>query len=77
MKCPDERHERQGRGERTGPAREIRISRILDVLGRKRKKGSFRLPVWLAGWMEFATNHLKLLQEGQSEAEVDYMVPVP
>lgn len=47
------------------------------MLGRKRKKGSFRLPVWLAGWMEFATNHLKLLQEGQSEAEVDYMVPVP
>ena len=62
MKCPDEKHERQGRGERTGPAREIRISWILDVLGRKTKKGSFRLPERLAGWMEFATNHLKLLR---------------
>jgi hypothetical protein len=62
LKCPDEKHERQGRGERTGPAREIRISWILDVLGRKTKKGSFRLPVRLAGWMEFATNHLKLLR---------------
>lgn len=62
LKCPDERHEHRGRGERTGPARESGISWLLDVLRRKRKKGSFRLPVWLAGWMVFAFNQLKLLQ---------------
>ena len=67
MKCPDERHERQGRGERAGPARGIRTSCLRDVLGRKRKKGGFRLPVWLAGRMVSAINQLKLLQEEQSE----------
>lgn len=55
-----ERLEHQGRGERTEPAREIRISWLLDVVGRK--KGSFSFPVCLAGRMVFAINQLSLLQ---------------